>query len=161
MCSRKITPDTPETVILHDSTFFRKFGSGVKLPSPEEQRTERTVLACARCARSLANGLPSYNRTVAVRLKAWLGKPSFLQSRSRNAIAVRDSESFNPFNKWVTHQLSTSGPKVVSRLTAWYSNNTMDELARKDDSHSNVSQSLELTLCLTRRDRTGISNLWV
>jgi len=41
MESRDINPgDTPETVIFYDSTFFRKFGSRAKLPSPEEVRTE-------------------------------------------------------------------------------------------------------------------------
>jgi len=35
--------DTPETVILHDSTFFRKFGSEAKLPSPEEVRAEGAI----------------------------------------------------------------------------------------------------------------------
>jgi hypothetical protein len=43
MGSRDINPDTPETVIFHDSTFFRKFASGAKLPSPEEVRTEGAI----------------------------------------------------------------------------------------------------------------------
>jgi hypothetical protein len=41
-------PDTPETVIFRDSTFFRKFGSAAKLPSPEEVRTEGAIQHGAR-----------------------------------------------------------------------------------------------------------------
>jgi hypothetical protein len=43
MAGRAFNPDTPETVVFHDSTFFRKFGSGAKLPSPEEVRTEGAI----------------------------------------------------------------------------------------------------------------------
>jgi hypothetical protein len=49
MGSRSVNPDdTPETVIFYDSTFFRKFGSGARLPSPEEVRAEGAIQHGAR-----------------------------------------------------------------------------------------------------------------